>query len=33
MAKEYWIVQVDVHDTEGYKPYQAGMAPIYSKYG
>jgi uncharacterized protein (DUF1330 family) len=33
MAKGYWIVNVDVHDMEGYKPYQAGMVPLYAKYG
>lgn len=32
MVKGYWIVHVDVHDVEGYKPYQAGMIPLYGKY-
>ena len=33
MAKGYWIVNVDVHDIEGYQPYQAGVISLYAKYG
>jgi len=33
MAKGYWIVHVDVHNLEGYKPYVAGLAAIFRKYG
>ena len=32
-AKGYWIGRVDVHDEEGYKPYIAGNAAIFKKFG
>jgi uncharacterized protein (DUF1330 family) len=31
--KGYWIGHVDIHDAEGYKPYQAANAAPFSKYG
>ncbi len=31
--KGYWIAHVDVHDPEGYKPYQAANATAFGKYG
>jgi uncharacterized protein (DUF1330 family) len=33
MAKGYWIVGVDVKSDEGYKPYAAGNAAIFKKFG
>ncbi len=33
MAKGYWIVQIDVHDMEAYKPYQAAAGAALAKYG
>ena len=33
MAKGYWIVHLDVHDQEGYKPYVAANAAIFRKFG
>jgi uncharacterized protein (DUF1330 family) len=33
MAKGYWIVHLDVHNQEGYKPYVAANAAIFHKYG
>ena len=33
MAKGYWIVRVDVKNDEGYKPYAAGNAAIFKKFG
>jgi uncharacterized protein (DUF1330 family) len=30
--KGYWIVHIDVHDIEGYKPYQAANAAAFGKY-
>jgi uncharacterized protein (DUF1330 family) len=33
MAKGYWVVRLDVHNEEGYKPYRAGNAPIFKKFG
>jgi uncharacterized protein (DUF1330 family) len=31
--KGYWIGHVDVHDLEGYKPYQAANGAAFSKFG
>jgi len=31
--KGYWIVHVDIHDPEGYKPYQAANGAAFSKFG
>jgi uncharacterized protein (DUF1330 family) len=31
--KGYWIGHVDVHDPEGYKPYQAANGAAFSKFG
>jgi uncharacterized protein (DUF1330 family) len=31
--KGYWLVHVDIHDPEGYKPYQAANATAFGKYG
>lgn len=33
MAKGYWIGRVDVSNEEGYKPYIAANAAIFSKFG
>jgi uncharacterized protein (DUF1330 family) len=33
MAKGYWIVRVDVHNDEGYKPYAAANPAIFKKFG
>jgi uncharacterized protein (DUF1330 family) len=33
MPKGYWIVQVDVKNEEGMKPYAAASAAIYKKFG
>jgi uncharacterized protein (DUF1330 family) len=33
MAKGYWVVRLDVHNDEGYKPYIAGNAAIFKKFG
>jgi uncharacterized protein (DUF1330 family) len=33
MAKGYWIVHVDVHNDEGYKPYVIANAAIFRKFG
>lgn len=33
MAKGYWISRLDVHDTEGYKPYLTGAEPAIAAYG
>ena len=33
MPKGYWIGLVDVKSEEGYKPYAAGNAAIFKKYG
>lgn len=33
MTKGYWIVRVDVHDTEAYKDYVAANAAAFRKYG
>jgi uncharacterized protein (DUF1330 family) len=33
MPKGYWIVRIDVKNEEGYKPYVAGNAAIFKKYG
>jgi uncharacterized protein (DUF1330 family) len=33
MAKGYWIVQIDVHDMEAYKPYQAAAGVALGKFG
>jgi uncharacterized protein (DUF1330 family) len=33
MAKGYWIVNLDVHNQEGYKPYIAANMPIFQKFG
>jgi len=33
MAKGYWIAQVDVSDTEGYKPYAAANPAIFKNFG
>ena len=33
MSKGYWIVRVDVHDTETYKKYIAANAAAFKKYG
>jgi uncharacterized protein (DUF1330 family) len=32
-AKGYWIGRVDVHNTEGYKPYVAANPGIFKKFG
>ena len=32
-AKGYWIGRVDVHNTEGYKPYAAANPAIFKKFG
>ena len=32
-AKGYWIVHVDVHNDEGFKPYLAANSTIFKKYG
>jgi uncharacterized protein (DUF1330 family) len=31
--KGYWIGHVDIHDPEGYKPYQAANGAAFSKFG
>jgi uncharacterized protein (DUF1330 family) len=31
--KGYWLVHVDIHDPEGYKPYQAANAKAFGMYG
>ena len=31
--KGYWLAHVDIHDVEGYKPYQAANAIAFGKYG
>jgi uncharacterized protein (DUF1330 family) len=31
--KGYWLVHVDVHDVEGYKPYQAANQKAFGMYG
>ena len=33
MSNGYWIVRVDVHDTETYKKYIAANAAAFKKYG
>lgn len=33
MAKGYWISRLDVHDTEGYKPYLQGAEPAIAAFG
>jgi uncharacterized protein (DUF1330 family) len=33
MAKGYWIVHVEVHNDEGYKPYVVNNAAIFKKFG
>jgi len=33
MAKAYWVVAVDVNDSEGYKLYIAENAKAFKKYG
>lgn len=33
MAKGYWVGQVDVSDSEGYKAYAAENAKAFGKYG
>jgi len=33
MPKGYWIVRVDVHNDEGYRPYAAANRAIFKKYG
>jgi uncharacterized protein (DUF1330 family) len=33
MAKGYWIAQIDVHDMEAYKPYQAAAGAALAKFG
>ena len=33
MPKGYWIVQVDIHNPEGYKAYIAANGPVFHKYG
>jgi uncharacterized protein (DUF1330 family) len=33
MAKGFWIVRVDIHDTEKYKAYVAANGPPLKKYG
>jgi len=33
MPKGYWIVRVDVHDEEAYKPYAAANPAIFKKFG
>ena len=33
MPKGYWLGRVDVNDEEAYRPYIAGNAPIFQKYG
>ncbi|MEH2521691.1 uncharacterized protein (DUF1330 family) [Bradyrhizobium sp. AZCC 1610] len=33
MPKAYWIGRVDVHNEDGYKPYIAANAAIFSKFG
>jgi uncharacterized protein (DUF1330 family) len=32
-VKGYWIAHIDIHDVEGYKPYQAENAKAFGKYG
>ena len=32
-AKGYWIGRIDVHNTEGYKPYVAANPGIFKKFG
>jgi uncharacterized protein (DUF1330 family) len=32
-AKGYWIGRIDVHNTEGYKPYVAANPAIFKKFG
>jgi uncharacterized protein (DUF1330 family) len=32
-CKGYWIGHVDIHDPEGYKPYQAANGAAFSKFG
>ena len=32
MAKGYWIANVDVHNTDGYKQYVAANAEAFAKY-
>jgi uncharacterized protein (DUF1330 family) len=32
MAKGYWVVHMDVHNDEGYKPYIAANGPIFKKF-
>ena len=31
--KGYWIVQMDVSDPEGYKPYMAAAPPVVGRFG
>lgn len=33
MPKGYWIVRVDIDDTEAYKKYIAANGPIFARYG
>jgi uncharacterized protein (DUF1330 family) len=33
MAKAYWIVRIDVHNTDGYKEYVAQNGAVFKKYG
>jgi uncharacterized protein (DUF1330 family) len=33
MPKGYWVVRMDVKNEEGYKPYVAGNAAIFKKFG
>src|SRR5882757_10062868 len=33
MAKGYWIVRLDVHNTDGYKEYIEQSGPVFAKYG
>jgi uncharacterized protein (DUF1330 family) len=33
MVKGYWIAQIDVHDMDAYKPYQAAAAAALARFG
>ncbi len=33
MPKGYWIVNVDVHDMEGYKEYVAANGAVFGRFG
>jgi len=33
MAKAYWVVRVDVHDSDAYKDYAAANGAAFAKFG